>query len=259
MATDNSIISNRLLAIIIAGSTVVSMLCWILWPDSAQSLSRSGDPLLLTLALIGSLLLIGSVLSACAKRGGRASRFFYRLHVWLAASGFLLVAIHSKGSLSRPPALLLAILLGLMLLGYWSRTHGASAMAATFGTKRAGFLPPDEKTRQRLRDIIRHKQQLLTVIDESATEALFSLTPTHWLKNPRAALAYQRAVTHEHSLTGLRQSVNPLQAYWRLLHQFLSIAFVAGLLLHIILVLFFAGYVAGDDEIYWWHIFAWRF
>jgi len=33
--------------------------------------------------------------------------------------------------------------------------------------------------------------------------------------------------------------------------------FLAGLILHVIVVTFFAGYVAEGRDIYWWHLAAW--
>lgn len=211
----------------------------------------------MVIGLMGSLLLCSSALCALAKRVGYPARLFYRLHIWLASIGFVLVAIHSTASLSRPPALLLAIILALMSLGLWARTHGSRNMVGTFGHKHAAFLPVSTSTRKQLSEVIEHKTRLLTQIDPSADEALFSLTPGHWLKTSRLAWAYHRAVMKENHLLGSRQSVNARQAYWRLLHQLLALAFVGGLLLHIVLVLFFAGYVADGEQIYWWHIADW--
>jgi len=47
--------------------------------------------------------------------------------------------------------------------------------------------------------------------------------------------------------------------YWRLAHRLLAWGFVAGLIGHVLVVTFFAGYVADGGEIYWWHITAWDF
>lgn len=212
---------------------------------------------MMTIALIGSLLLCASALCAIAKRFGYPARTFYRLHVWLAGLGFVLVAIHSTASLTRPPALLLASLLGLMILGLWARTRGHRKMASTFGSKHSAFLPVSTSTQARLPALIEHKKELLSKIDSTADEAVFSLTPVHWLSHFRSAFAYRRAVREESRLLGSRQSVNPHQAHWRTVHQLLAIAFVGGLLIHVVLVLFFAGYVADGGDIYWWHIADW--
>ena len=68
---------------------------------------------------------------------------------------------------------------------------------------------------------------------------------------------YNQAVKREHELIGTRQSVHWRLAYWRRFHQLLAWAFVLGLALHVVLVLFFAGYVADGREVYWWHFTAW--
>lgn len=257
MNTDTTAISNRLLATSLCAVIALSLVSWLVWPQPPHFAARSGSAFMMTLALIGSTALIGSAIAAIAKRGGRSARSYYRVHVWLAVFGFLLVAIHSKGSLTRPPALLLVALLGLLVLGFWARSYGALAMATTFGRKHAGFKVADPAQTDRLRQLILTKQQLLHEIDQNANEALFSLTPAHWIKSPRASFAYQRAVRQESKILGARNSVSPLQAYWRLVHQLLAVSFVAGLFIHIVLVLFFAGYVADGRDIYWWHLFAW--
>ena len=61
----------------------------------------------------------------------------------------------------------------------------------------------------------------------------------------------------EERMVGARQSVGAGQAWWRPLHMALAGIFVAGLLTHIVVVTFFAGYVAEGRDIYWWHITAW--
>jgi hypothetical protein len=53
--------------------------------------------------------------------------------------------------------------------------------------------------------------------------------------------------------------LSPAQRHWRLVHRLLAWGFLAGLIMHILLVLFFAGYVADGGEIYWWHITDWDF
>ena len=56
---------------------------------------------------------------------------------------------------------------------------------------------------------------------------------------------------------GQRDSVVMAQAWWRPLHLLLSWLFVGGLLLHVVLVTFFAGWVADGGEVYWWHVTRW--
>ena len=58
---------------------------------------------------------------------------------------------------------------------------------------------------------------------------------------------------------GSRRTVGALQAWWRPLHLLLAAAFVAGVIIHIVMVTFFAGYVADGGPVTWWHVTAWDF
>jgi quinol-cytochrome oxidoreductase complex cytochrome b subunit len=51
--------------------------------------------------------------------------------------------------------------------------------------------------------------------------------------------------------------VSPQQAYWRAVHLALAYTFIAGLVIHVATVTFFAGYVADGGPITWWHLTAW--
>ena len=130
-------------------------------------------------------------------------------------------------------------------------------MAATFASKQRGFTPVGAETRERLRDVIREKRALLPTIDPEAREGTFSLTLAHWVRHPRRARAYARLVREENQLVGTRQSVGLEQAWWRPLHMALAYVFVFGLIIHVVTVTFFAGYVADGGAIHWWHITDW--
>ena len=56
---------------------------------------------------------------------------------------------------------------------------------------------------------------------------------------------------------GTRASVGFAQAWWRPLHLAIAALFVAGLLVHVVTVTFFAGYVADGGRITWWHLMDW--
>jgi hypothetical protein len=220
-------------------------------------LDRPGGPLLQSLAIAGALLLGASFVAVLRKKAGHPGKAGFHSHVWLASGGTVLVAIHSTGSLLKIPSGLLLLLAALIGLGVWSRLAGSKRMARTFGTKMSGFSKPNEKTRERLAALIADKQNLLLAIDPAALEATFSLQPRHWLTMPGRAMAYHRAVMEEHRLIGTRTSVSPAQAYWRILHRLLAWSFIAGLMIHVITVTFFAGYVADGRMIYWWHLAEW--
>ena len=86
---------------------------------------------------------------------------------------------------------------------------------------------------------------------------MFSPNLSHWLGHPLLALAYLRLVREEEALIGVRESVGRAQAWWRAAHLALAVLFVIGLVIHVVTVTFFAGYVADGGEIYWWHLTKW--
>jgi hypothetical protein len=171
--------------------------------------------------------------------------------------GTILVLFHSGGFFRRPPALLLLALFGLIVLGVWARVRLSSRMAATFATKQRGFAPAMHADRAALAAVIERKRTLLASLDPTAQEATFSPTLQHWVRAPRASLRYARLNREENTIVGTRASVGIEQAWWRPLHLALAYLFVVGLVIHIITVTFFAGYVAGGEPITWWHLTEW--
>lgn len=226
---------------------------------SAADWARPGSPLLQSLAIIGSLLLLASFAAVLAKRFGRPGKTGFRAHVGLASLGLALVLAHWSFQVFQFPTLLLVMLACLVALGLWSRSAGAKQMAGTFGRKHGAFAAPSPATRERLKALIGEKRALLERIDRQASEATFSLQPRHWLSKPMQARAYQALCAEELRLTGATAVLSRGQRYWRLAHRLLAWGFVGGLLMHVIIVLFFAGYVADGGEIYWWHFTDWDF
>lgn len=255
-ASNTDLPDSRLAAITIAalGAALVGL---VVAPALPGELGRPGGPLLQGAAILGSILLLISLVAVLAKKRGRPGKAGFRAHVWLASAGTVLVAIHSTGTMLKIPSLLLYTLAALIALGVWSRLVASRRMARTFGTKMAGFSQPDENKRARLAALIHEKRDVLRDIDLDASEATFSLQARHWWKSPGKAMAYHRAVLEEHRLIGTRASVSPAQAYWRIVHRLLALGFVGGLAIHVITVTFFAGYVAEGREIYWWRLAEW--
>ncbi|MDA1309294.1 MAG: hypothetical protein O2985_06780 [Proteobacteria bacterium] len=255
-SNDTDLADSRLTAIVIA-AVAAALVGLVLSPSLPEDLGRPGGPLLQSAAIIGSILIAAAFVAVLLKKIGRPGKAGFRAHVWLASVGSVLVIVHSTGSLMKIPSLLLLALAGLVALGVWSRLAGSKRMARTFGSKLGGFSKPNETTRARLAELIILKQSLLSTIDPGALEAVFSLTPRHWITAPWAALAYHRAVMEEHRLIGTRASVSPAQAYWRPLHRLLAWGFVAGLLIHVVTVTVFAGYAADGRAVYWWRLAEW--
>ena len=218
-----------------------------------------GSPELYVTGVAGVLLLLVPVAFVIAKRGGSGANpvNWFNAHVACSLAGMVLIAIHSGGFLRRPPALMLIALIALAVLGVWGRVRGARRMAATFASKAPAFRVPDASTRERLRALIVEKRDLLARIAPRASESTFSVNLPHFIRSPRLAFAYRRLAREESMLLGTRTAVSVQQAWWRPLHMILAWLFVLGVVIHVITVTFFAGYVADGGQITWWHLRAW--
>ena len=245
----------------IVGAAALAVGAWfaLLRPALRASWSAPGSPELYLAGVMGALLLLVSMVFVVVKRSGhgRLAPAWFIAHIVCGTLGTMLVAVHSAGFLRRPPVLLLLALLGLIVLGVWARVRLSARMAATFATKQRGFAPVGRDSRAALAAVIERKRALLVSLDPAAEEGTFSPALVHWIHSPRASLRYASLVREENGLTGTRASVGMEQAWWRPLHLALAYAFVLGLLIHVVTVTFFAGYVAGGGPITWWHLTAW--
>lgn len=252
-------INDRLLAYLIFAAAVFLTTYFAILPNLSQEWRLPGSPRLYWIGTAGSALLLVSVMFLIAKRTGRGGSpsAWFAAHVLAATAGAVLVSVHSAGRLRYAPALLLLALLGLVALGVWARIRLSRRISATFATKHGSFTPIAGVNRERLQAIIRRKETLLERLDPGAQEGTFSLTLGHWMRRPAASRVYVLLVQEENRLLGTREAVGVAQAYWRRIHIALSGLFVLGLIGHVVVVTFFAGYVSGGEEIYWWHITAW--
>jgi len=258
-------IANRRL---IAASTLIVgclALYFSLLSALPEALRQPGSPIVYLIGVAGTILLLVSVVFVLTKRTGRGGSpvVWFIAHVVCANIGFLLVAIHTTGKLDQMPALLLLNLVVLMALGIWARVRASRTMADTFGTKLKGFTRPSLDTvpgsRAELRETIDRKAKLLKRLDPTANEATFSVTLSNLVRRPTDAMRYLWLAQNEQRLIGARTSVNSTQAWWRPLHLALAATFIVGVIIHIIMVTFFAGYVADGGPVTWWHITAWNF
>jgi len=252
-------LNNRRLLAAVAISLCASVAAAAILLIWREPWTRPGSAAGQSAAIVGASLLALSAVSAMLKRAGSPARRSFTRHIQLACVGFILVTAHTGGNFLAPPALLILALLALMGLGVWARTAGAQQMAATFGSKSGALRAYDPALREQLESLIERKRSILARIDPDASEATFSLSLAHWFGSPGRAFDYHRLVRAERALLGTDHSVGMAQAYWRRLHQLIAVAFIGGLFVHIILVTFFAGYVAEGQEIYWWHVTAWNF
>ncbi len=248
----------RLLQLTVAA--VAAIVLWFLLRGFLPEAWRSpGSPQLYLTGVAGVLLLLVPVAFVIAKRGGSGANpvNWFNAHVACSLLGMVLIAIHSGGFLRRPPALLMLTLVALAALGVWARVRGSRRMAATFASKAPAFQVPDAVTRARLRVLIAEKRVLLAQLDPQANEGTFSVNLPHFIRSPGLALAYRKLAREESLLLGTRAAVSAKQAWWRPLHMALAWLFVLGVVIHVITVTFFAGYVADGGPITWWHLRAW--
>jgi hypothetical protein len=252
-------LSNRALRMAVLLLAAALAAYFVAKPALGPLWQKPGTPVMQSLAIIGSLLLLVPFLFSFGKRGGysRVPNRLFILHIGASLAGIGLVSLHAMAQLDGPPLLMLGGLAALVLTGMVGRIYAGPVFATTFGMKAAPFSPPDAATKDQLRAIIAEKTALLTRLDPAASEALFSVTLAHLIKQPRLSVAYLRLARLEADLIGTRRSVPWLAAWWRPLHILLAWLFVGGMITHIIVVSFFAGYVAEGRLIYWWHITAW--
>ena len=238
---------------------------WLLFPSLPDVWQKAGSPELYLTGVLGAALLLVSMVFVFVKRGGGGDQapFWYVAHILCASIGAVLIAVHGAGNLSRPPALLYLAIIALMVLGIWARLRGAARVSATFAEKHKSFAAAATGTEQPDREALRHlideKIATLENLDAAANEATFSVRPVHWFCHPFLALRYHRLARQEQSMLGTRKAVPATQAYWRALHMALAYLFVLGIVIHVITVTFFAGYVADYDlnAITWWHLTKW--
>ena len=134
-------------------------------------LRQPGSPLLQSLAIIGSVLLLLSFLAVLAKRFGKSGKKGFKAHVWLATIGFILIIAHSGLAILSIPGILIILLLIITALGIYARLVLSRKMGNVFGTKRTGFSRPDATKQNELKKLINYKQRLLKKIDTATKEA----------------------------------------------------------------------------------------
>lgn len=217
-----------------------------------------GTPLRQSLAIAGSVLLLVPLAFAIGKRSGRSRRTpaWFSAHVLASSLGAVLVTAHAgAGDLLTPPGLVWLALMALLVQGLAARLLLSRPLSTLFASRPGSFREADPELRERLRTVIRAKQALLAALDPGADEALFSPNLRHALRHPWLTWRYARLAATEARLVG-RQEAGLVLAFWRRTHIVLALLFLLGLIVHVALVLFFAGYAAGGDPVGWWHVTA---
>ena len=234
------------------------MLILFLWPQIPPPGSASGQGS----AIAGSLLLLGPLLYTIIKRGAstQSPPLWFVIHVVSASAGCFFIAIHvASGDWLSPPGIVLLCLVFLIVQGSLMRVVITRRYSQLFArnTQEGGFSTGNRPDRDKLQRLIDEKTALLSHLDPKAQEALFSPTLNHWLRHPVLSLQYQQLAEIEALMVSARVSAPFLVRWARRWHLFVAAVFFVGLLVHVITVLFFAGYVADGANITWWHIADW--
>jgi hypothetical protein len=230
-------------------------------PLLPQSWSDAGSAELYIIGLVGTLSVLGTFVFSVMKRSGlgESPTLWFLIHVIGATLGAGMLVIHSAGNFDRPPALILAGLLALVIQGLWARFALANQLSDNFGSRHGAFLGlgANAVDKSLLAAIIEDKTAILARLDPAASEATFSPNLTHWLRSPRLSLRYVLLAKREAELIRARLRSSPALAHWRKVHIAVAGLVLLGIVVHVITVTFFAGYVADGEPITWWHLADW--
>ncbi|MDR9432854.1 MAG: hypothetical protein RI539_04805 [Spiribacter sp.] len=245
--------SLQVLSVTLIIAVPSAMALTLLIPDA-----KPGSPLLQVIATIGSLCFLVPYAFSIKKRCGMASQMprWFSAHVIATTLGLVLISIHvGAGDLLSPPGAAWALAVALVVQGLFTRTQMARQFSAVFASRPQSFAPPDPDIQVRIGVIIKQKEKILKTLDSTASEAVFSPNLRHFIRHPLLTLRYALLAGREAHYVG-RHKAGLLVAFWRRTHVALALLFLIALVAHVIIVLFFAGYAAGDGPIDWWHITA---
>lgn len=213
-------------------------------------------------AAVGALLLLAPMLFMIMKRSGLSASppAWFIAHVLATMLGSCLIFVHvAAGDWITPPGMVFLLLILLVLQGTLLRVIFSRGFSLLFARNSlpGGFSAPRNLDKAALQKLINAKTRLLQTLDPAADEALFSPALKHWLRRPLQSLRYQLLAEREARMVGARASTGKELSWSRRIHMLVALGFYLGLLAHIVVVLFFAGYAAGGEPIDWWHITAW--
>lgn len=250
-------LSARFIAQLAAALVIlcVSILLWPAWPTP-------GSPGGQLSAALGALLLLTPLAFVIMKRSGFAQNppAWFIAHVLATALGCCLIFIHAAaGNWLSPPGLVLLLMVLLILQGSLLRAYISRGFSLLFARSSlaTGFDRPENIDKAALQQIIDRKTRLLQRLDADADEALFSPALKHWLRQPLKSYRYYALARQEAAMVGARAGAGFELGWSRRIHMIAALGFYLGLIAHVVVVLFFAGYAADGEVIDWWYITDW--
>ena len=250
-------ISNRNIILMVTAIIITAAII-LLCKDSPVPGSPSGQ----LSAALGTTLLLAPLCFSLMKRSGLSASppSWFVAHVLSSMLGGGLILIHvASGNWFTPPGLVLLLLAFLILQGSLLRAVFSRDFSLLFARSSAaqGFTSPTSLDKSLLQRIIDEKTRLLFAFAPNESEALFSPNLKHWLRAPLASFKYQRLAARESALVGARSSAGVKLSWSRRMHMVAGFLFYLGLLSHIVVILFFAGYAAEGEAIDWWYVTDW--
>jgi hypothetical protein len=250
-------LSDRHIILMVVATIVVAAII-LLWVDLPAPGSAPGQ----LSAALGAVLLLAPLCFSMMKRSGLSASppGWFVAHVISTLLGSCLIFIHvASGRWFTPPGLVLLLLVFLILQGSLLRAVFSRDFSLLFARSSAaqGFNFPASLDKSTLQRIIDQKSMLLQGFAPDEDEALFSPALKHWLRAPLSSFKYHRLAAREAAMVGARRSAGIKLSWSRRIHMIAGLLFYLGLLSHIVVMLFFAGYAAESGTIDWWYITDW--
>jgi len=244
--------------VMLAALVAIAASLTLLWSGAPAP----GSPLAQLCGALGALLLLAPLAFVVMKRSGFADSppAWFIGHVLATSLGSCLIFIHvAAGNWLTPPGIILLLMAFLVLQGSLLRAFFARGFSLLFARSSiaSGFRAPGNLDKAALQQVIEAKTRLLQTIDPAADEALFSPALKHWLHQPWKSARYLALAEREARMVGARASAGIGLSWSRRIHLLAALGFYLGLISHIVVVLFFAGYAAAGGPIDWWYITAW--
>ena len=253
-------LSNRSLISILAGALSASIFAIIITASLTGIWGLPGGPLLQAAAAIGAVCLVGSFVAVLAKRRGRPGKAGFRVthlacqHRHRASLGpwgeraakTARHAVYASAAAHRPWRLVQATRCTDDGADLWRKAR--RLRQAEPGSAGRSLPASLSRSRHCWPSLIRVRMRLSSHHNSDIGSARRSWhCAIRSLQRKKAASSV------------LLLACRKIQARWRVVHRLAALAFVGGLLAHIIIVMLFAGYAADGGDIYWLHFAAWDF